>query len=341
MANKRVQKINYEQPPKTLKDHPFFGLQLDADQRKLVDAVWNREKRVYLVDSIAGSGKTLMATALGVLMTQYGIFDKVVYVTFPGIYEKTQGFLPGDLLEKSEPYFQPLYDALLEIGELPDHVCNTCSESVERGSAFIECAVSTYMRGINLKNAFVIIDEAENADLNTLAKVISRINDDCIAMVIGHAGQCDMYDKTQSGFTACIDYQTKHYPDLCESFELHTNHRGNISQYADLMLQEYKPAMYGFVYVTESSSDANNIYVGTHVRTMNPVDIDDKWFIGEGKKFIRDYLNLGHNSFTRHIVYECNSKEELEYFGNLFKEYSQTVPKNVFFNTLKEHKLIN
>lgn len=304
--------MDYLKAPKTLKDHPFFGLTLDEDQRKLVDAVWSRKKKLFLVDSMAGSGKTLMAVALGVLMVKYGMYDKIVYVTFPGIYEKTQGFLPGDLLEKSEPYFQPLYDALIELNEIPDHVCNTEPTAIKNGTAFIECAVSTYMRGINLKNSFVIIDEAENADLNTLAKVISRINDDCLAMVIGHAGQCDMYDKTQSGFTACIDYQTRYHPDMCESFQLHINHRGEVSQYADMMLQEYKPPKKYFIYETKILN-TDKKYIDVHERTMNPEDIDDKWCFGDGIYIVQEICENGTKNLERKILYECDSKEEADY----------------------------
>lgn len=322
MAKKRTKTETYtEEIPQTLDDHPFFGLQLDEYQKKLVDAVWNRSKKIYLVNSIAGSGKTLISTALGVLMTKYGIFDKVVYITFPGIYEKTQGFLPGDLIQKSEPYFQPLYDALLEINELPDHVCNTSVQAVENGSAYIECAVSTYMRGINIKNAFVIIDEAENADLNTLAKVISRINDDCVAMVIGHSGQCDMYDKSQSGFDACIDYQTKYHPDTSEEFKLLINHRGEISKYADLMLQEYEPPKYGFVYMSKQLS-TGQIYIGQHKRTMNPTDIDDSWFFGDDDDIVWTIAEKGSSDIERIILYNCDSQQQLDYMERIFKTYA-------------------
>ena len=117
MATKKKTVVNEfsKDTPMTLDDHPFFGIIPDREQKELMDAVWKRDKKVFLVDSIAGSGKTLIATALGVLMVKYGLYDHIVYITFPGIYEKTQGFLPGDLLTKSEPYFQPLYDALLTI----------------------------------------------------------------------------------------------------------------------------------------------------------------------------------------------------------------------------------
>lgn len=337
MRKNSASNTTYLDPPETLDDHPFFGLKLDEDQKALVDAVWSRSKKVYLIDSIAGSGKTLISTALGVLMVKYGIFSKMVYVTFPGIYEKTQGFLPGDLLEKSEPYFQPLYDALIEIGELPDHVCNTSQEALKNSTSFIECAVSTYMRGINLKNAFVVIDEAENADLSTLAKVMSRINDDCIALVIGHSGQCDMYDKTQSGFAACIDYQTKYHPDIAQRFDFRTNHRGDISKYADLMLQEYQPPKYGFVYVTENLK-TRDIYLGKHARLMDKNDIDDTWYLGSDNELVEDIVRYGKDNFKRYIIYDCSSELELDYMYYLFKTYRSRISNEKFLDIVVNSK---
>jgi group I intron endonuclease len=331
-AKKKIATNEYSKNlPMTLDDHPFFGIVPDKEQKALIDAVWKREKKVFLVDSIAGSGKTLIATALGVLMVQYGIYDKIVYITFPGIYEKTQGFLPGDLLTKSEPYFQPLYDALVTIGELPDHVCNTSTDAIENGTAYIECAVSTYMRGININNAFVIIDESENADLQTLAKVISRINDNSITMVIGHSGQCDMYDKRQSGFTACIDYQIKHHPDMCQAFNLLTNHRGKISQWADLMLEEYDEPRYGFIYMTRNNVNGK-LYIGQHTRTMNPKDIDDSWYLGSGDALHMAIAKYGEENFTREIIYECESKPELDYMEKVFISYYNAVKNEDFYN---------
>ena len=333
MASKKKVAVNEysKNIPMTLDDHPFFGIVPDNEQKAFIDAVWKRDKKVFLVDSIAGSGKTLISTALGVLMVKYGMYDKIVYITFPGIYEKTQGFLPGDLLTKSEPYFQPLYDALITIGELPDHVCNTSVDAVENGTAYIECAVSTYMRGININNAFVIVDEAENADLQTLAKVISRINDNSLAVVIGHSGQCDMYDKRQSGFTACIDYQTKHHPDMCQAFNLLTNHRGKISQWADLMLEEYDEPKYGFIYMTKNNINGK-LYIGQHTRTMNPKDIDDSWYLGSGDALHIAIAKYGEENFTREIIYECKSKSELDYMEKVFINYYNAVKNENFYN---------
>lgn len=299
-----------------------------------MNAVWKREKKVFLVDSIAGSGKTLIATALGVLMVKYGIYDKIVYITFPGIYEKTQGFLPGDLLTKSEPYFQPLYDALITIGELPDHVCNTSAPAMENGTAYIECAVSTYMRGININNAFVIIDEAENADLQTLTKVISRINDNSSVIIIGNMIQCDMYDKTKSGFSACIDYMTKEHFEIAQRFSLHTNHRGKISAFADLMLNEYQEPQYGFIYMTRNKINGK-LYIGQHKRTMDITDIDDSWYLGSGVLLKNAIQKYGEENFERTILYECKSADELNYMEKIFIGYYNAVDDEQFYNIVK------
>ena len=332
-SRKKSQAISYENPPESLDGHPFFGITPDEDQQKLINAVWSRNKRVYLVDSIAGSGKTLISTALGILMVKYGLYQKIVYITFPGIYEKTQGFLPGDLMTKSEPYFQPLYDALIQLNEDPAKVCNTSQNAIEYGDAYIECAVSTYMRGINITNSFVIIDEAENADLHTLAKVLSRIHDDCLVMVIGHSGQCDMYDKTKSGFSACIDYQTKHHADTCEAFTLRVNHRGWVSQWADFMLEEYQEPQYGFIYMTRNKVNGK-LYIGQHKRTMNPKDIDDSWYLGSGSLLRKAMVKYGEENFEREILYECDCQERLDYMEKVFIAYYNAVGDDTFYNLL-------
>ncbi len=332
MASRKKQaSVSYDNPPETLEGHPFFGIEPDEDQRRLIDAVWKRDKSVYLVDSIAGSGKTLISTAIGVLMVKYGLYSHMVYITFPGIYEKTQGFLPGDLMSKSEPYFQPLYDALIQLNEDPNKVCNSSQSAPEYGEIFVECAVSTYMRGINISNAFVIIDEAENADLHTLTKVLSRIHDDCLVMVIGHSGQCDMYDKSKSGFTACIDYQTKHHPDTCEAFTLRHNHRGWVSQWADMMLEEYREPQYGFIYMTRNKVNGK-LYIGQHKRTMDMRDIDDSWYLGSGTLLRKAILKYGEENFERRILYECNSPQKLNYMEKVFISYYDAVGDEMFYN---------
>lgn len=331
---KPIQATTYGDPPEKITNTNFFGIIPDPDQKKFIDAVWKREKKLYMVDSIAGSGKSLLSTALGVLMVKYGLYSKIVYITFPGINEKELGFLPGTLVKKVENYFQPLYDALLKINEDPNRVCYFSNDDDGfgcAGDAYIECAVPTYMRGINIDNAFVIIDESENADLHTLAKVLSRINDSCITLMIGHSGQCDMEDVTKSGFDACIKYHTTYHPDICESFTFRENHRGWVSQLADLMLAEYKEPQYGFVYMTKNKLNGK-LYIGQHKRTMDKDDIDDSWYLGSGKNLRKDILEFGEENFERTILYECNSQSKLSYMERVFINYYNAVGDDKFYN---------
>ena len=90
MSNKK-QDFNNEKPnpPQKISDSMFFGIKLDEDQMAFAEGVWSRDKKIYLVNSVAGTGKTLISVALGVLMLKYRFYQKVVYLTFPGIYEET------------------------------------------------------------------------------------------------------------------------------------------------------------------------------------------------------------------------------------------------------------
>ncbi len=330
MARKSIS-ISYDNPPETLNNHPFYGLELDNEQKSFRDAIWKREKSLFFVNSIAGSGKTLVSVATGLLAVKYGLFERLVYVTFAGNNEKELGYLKGSFVEKTLPYYQPLFDALMTLGEDYMAICNFDGEIDKYGEKIIYPTTSTYMRGINLHNAFVICDESENATLETLAKVISRISDDCICCVLGHTGQIDFEDKRKSGFAACIDFNKKYNPEMCEIFELKTNHRGWISEFADLMLQEYKEPSYGFIYMTKNLV-TGKLYIGQHKRTMNPKDINDEWYLGSGVVLKKAIIKYGIENFKRKIIYECNSQAELNYMEQIFIQFYNAVDDDNFYN---------
>lgn len=328
---KRKNYIDFEDAPETLNGHPFYGLELDKEQQAFRDAIWERDKKLFFVNSIAGSGKTLIAVATGLLMVKYGLFERVVYVTFAGNNEKELGYLKGTYYDKALPYYQPLFDALESLGEDYLRICNIDGDVDKFGEKFIYPTTSTYMRGINLHNSFVICDESENATLETLAKVISRISDDCMCCVLGHTGQIDFADKRKSGFAACIDFHKKYNSDMCDVFELKTNHRGWISEYADLMLQEYKEPSYGFIYMTQNLA-TGKLYIGQHRRTMNPKDINDEWYMGSGTLLKRAFVKYGIENFHREIIYECNSQSELNYMEQVFIQFYNAVEDDMFYN---------
>ena len=105
---KKSKVVDYSNVPETLENHPFYGLILDDEQRAFRDAIWSQDKRLFFVNSIAGSGKTLIAVATGLLMIKYGLFERIVYVTFAGNNEKELGYLKGTYYDKALPYYQPL-----------------------------------------------------------------------------------------------------------------------------------------------------------------------------------------------------------------------------------------
>ena len=119
MAKSNSKQNNKLETPKDLKDHPFYGIVLDDDQKVFRDAIWNPEKLIVFCNARAGTGKTLIATATANLLVQYGLYDGIIYVV-SSYGESRQGFLPGDITEKSEVYFEPFYQALIECNINPN-----------------------------------------------------------------------------------------------------------------------------------------------------------------------------------------------------------------------------
>ena len=231
MAKKMIQTNNYGEAAVTLNGHPFYGLKLDDEQIAFRDAIWNPEKLIVFCNARAGTGKSLIATATANLLVQYGKYDGIVYIASP-TQEQKQGYLAGSIQEKSEPYFEPFYQALERIGvntytALIDDVMNQ-----KNGTGYIQCMTHTFLRGCNFENKVVILDESQNFYTDELKKVLTRIHDNCKVIVIGHSGQIDLYSHPEkSGFVRYLDHFKN--DDRCVVCELTHNHRGWISSWAD------------------------------------------------------------------------------------------------------------
>jgi len=210
------------------KNHLFFGYghKLTNEQRKYIDSMIDNQLTV--VNAFSGTGKTTLA----VMVAKYLKRD-LVYIFSP-CEEKTLGFTPGTVQEKESKYIVPLKDALLEIGEIPDRVIISEDniDNVKNGNAWVYTMSHVFARGINIKgNKFVIIDESQNFTRGELKKVLTRIHDDCIIVMIGHDGQCDINDKSKSGFVPYLNhFENEEYANVCK---LNVNFRGKLATHAD------------------------------------------------------------------------------------------------------------
>lgn len=229
---KKQQRINeYGEPPRTINDRPFYDLTLDKDQINFVNAILNPDNTIIFCNSKAGTGKTTLAMGAAEILYKYNQYDGIVYIC-SAYGEKAQGYLPGSITEKSEVYFEPAYQAMLEC----DMNINTCihSDSMvnqKYGEAYVTLLTHTFLRGTNLKKKIIILDECQNYTVADLKKTLTRCSDDCKIICIGHDQQCDLEDKSSTGFKKYLEHFRGH--EHCEICELTINHRGWVSQFAD------------------------------------------------------------------------------------------------------------
>ncbi|MBZ4690211.1 PhoH family protein [Cereibacter changlensis] len=140
----------------------------------------------------AGTGKTYLAVAVGVTMLIGGVVDKII-LSRPAVEAGERlGFLPGDMKEKIDPYMQPLYDALNDF--LPQKQLAKLMEEKR-----IEIAPLAFMRGRTLSNAFVVLDEAQNATTMQMKMFLTRLGEGSRMVITGDRTQIDLPRGTASG----------------------------------------------------------------------------------------------------------------------------------------------
>lgn len=140
----------------------------------------------------AGTGKTYTSVALAVKALKERRVKKIILARPAVEAGESLGFLPGDLKEKIDPYLRPLYDALEDMIE-PDKLELYLTKNI------IEIAPLAYMRGRTLNNAFVILDEAQNATNAQMKMFLTRIGFNSRAIITGDVTQTDLPRKQESG----------------------------------------------------------------------------------------------------------------------------------------------
>lgn len=163
---------------------------ITPNQKRLVESA-EKNDMVFVVGP-AGTGKTYTAVALAVKALKNKQIKRII-LTRPAVEAgENLGFLPGDLRDKLDPYLQPLYDALWDM--MPMQKLMTMMED-----KVIEIAPLAFMRGRTLDNAYVILDEAQNATSAQLKMFLTRMGKNAKFFITGDITQVDLPKNQQSG----------------------------------------------------------------------------------------------------------------------------------------------
>jgi phosphate starvation-inducible PhoH-like protein len=166
-----------------------------ANQKKLVQQAEKND--IVFAIGPAGTGKTYTAVALAVRALKNKQVKKII-LTRPAVEAgESLGFLPGDLKEKIDPYLRPLYDAL-------DDMIPADKLGYYMSTRTIEIAPLAYMRGRTLDNAFIILDEAQNATDLQIKMFLTRIGANAKAIITGDITQVDLPRNQRSGLQTAV-----------------------------------------------------------------------------------------------------------------------------------------
>lgn len=167
-----------------------------ANQHRMVKACENND--LIFAIGPTGTGKTYTAVALAVRALKNKEIKRII-LTRPAVEAgENLGFLPGDLRDKLDPYLQPLYDALRDM--IPQQKLLSYWEDNT-----IEIAPLAFMRGRTLDNAFVILDEAQNATSSQLKMFLTRMGRNAKFIVTGDITQIDLPKNQKSGLPQAVE----------------------------------------------------------------------------------------------------------------------------------------
>ncbi len=192
-GEKKTRKPGFDPDTGDIILHTHTGEAISAKtpgQRNIIKASENND--ILFAIGPAGTGKTYTSVALAVRALKERKVKRIILARPAVEAGENLGFLPGDLKEKIDPYLRPLYDALEEMIEY-DKLEFHLQKNV------IEIAPLAYMRGRTLNNAFVILDEAQNATNTQMKMFLTRIGFNSRAIITGDITQTDLPKKQESG----------------------------------------------------------------------------------------------------------------------------------------------
>jgi len=193
-----------------------FNVTLNEEQKKAKALILSSP--ITVLKGMAGSGKTLVATQVGLDLLFRKEVDKII-ITRPTVSKESIGFLPGDIREKMDPWLAPIYHNLYML-----YNKDKIDKEIEKGT--IEIVPFAFMRGRTFVDAFVIVDEAQNVTHTQMETVIGRLGVGSKMVICGDIAQIDLKDKRETGFSflARIEEQVEGFV----THSLQQNHRHNI-----------------------------------------------------------------------------------------------------------------
>ncbi len=180
------------------------------NQKTYLDKLQDDLKSIVLAIGPAGTGKTLLAVQNGIKLFQEGQVDKII-VTRPAVsVDEDLGFLPGDLNEKMAPWTRPIFDVLGEYYQAKD-----IAKMLEEG--VIEISPLAYMRGRTFKNAYIVADEMQNATVNQMKMLLTRLGEGSKMVVTGDLAQADrLEDNGLVDFCSLLSNKQLKHIDIVE-----------------------------------------------------------------------------------------------------------------------------
>ena len=219
MTKERMKK----QPPKNL---PKLDIDLNSEQELGLKII--EDSVITFIDGQAGSGKTLLAI-YAALNALHGAKINTIFITRPAVQAgEDQGFLPGELKDKMDPYMQPIYDNLIRVYASRNPKTGLSNVQSYMNSGELQIAPIGYMRGRTFTDSYVILDEAQNITRQQLMMALTRIGKNTKMIICGDARQCDLYKKKAEGIEMLLTLIKRKNIDFLSHVYLNENHRDPI-----------------------------------------------------------------------------------------------------------------
>jgi len=202
-----------------------FKVQLNDEQKEAKKLIL--ENPVTVLRGMAGSGKTLIASQVGLDLLFTKRIDKII-ITRPTVSKEDIGFLPGDIREKMDPWLAPIYHNLFMLYD-------EAKVRKEMDNGNIEIVPFAFMRGRTFLNSFVIVDEAQNVTHSQMETVIGRLGQGSKMAICGDMAQIDLKDKRETGFSFLSRLE-----EHVEGFVTHSLERNHRHTIVSPLLEVYR-----------------------------------------------------------------------------------------------------